>query len=347
MINYSNLAKKQTKTSGYLLLLTGVLFQGFILLGSISPQAIIDKPFIYALTQILPIFFIEAGLYNVIKSEKMKVTNIRGKYKIDDASLLTYRTYSIYKNVKFLIILGVLLLVFVIFTVYMISTRGIKIDLPFYFTFGSAIFYLLILRRIFIYLYNSNKDSKYNFLTNFAFWLSIVFLIFSSWILYTSLFNPEMFINKITKNQTINNLLFSTLGVLFILVSLLMLYYSINKKGLKYEFNKNNLILTIPLNPFQNKSAIIPISKILQVKKVNTAELNSLQESFEKQTVGFIEIKDLIYDFLKDIRPYPRYYQYIISQHDAIYIKGKDFDYLINIVKPDEFIKNLKNIKGV
>ena len=342
IIDQKNLAQKQTKLYGYIFLIGGALFILFILLGSLSTQAKIENPYLYLVTLIIPIIFFEFGLYSITNADTMKVTTIRGQNIIDDAAISAFRVTKIYQGVRFLIALSILIPAFFIFAGYIIYSRGVNLGFQFYLTFGTILFYFLILRFLIYKLYKIINASKLRFLTNAIFWLSIIFFIFSLWITYSAIVNPQVLLSKVNTNYpTFFRFVFLGFGILFACVTLLMLHYIFNIGGLKYEIQNKNIVLYIPLNPLQTKKAIIPLSKIIKIYKVNNLELVSLQESYDKSTAGFTAMKDFLYDFIRDVRPYPRFYQYSTGG-DVYYIKGTDFEYIVDIKDGDNLIKLLK-----
>jgi len=118
--------------------------------------------------------------------------------------------------------------------------------------------------------------------------------------------------------------------------------HSTRNIGLKYQFDGNFLLLEIPLNPLQKKIAKIPLSKIEYCKIPNGAEYISLMQSYKSQyTVGFSQMKGLM-DFAKDKVSYPQYYTNTVNPANAIYVKGKDFVYLISVENAEYFVSEIK-----
>ncbi|MEK7094333.1 MAG: hypothetical protein AAB903_03275, partial [Patescibacteria group bacterium] len=112
--------------------------------------------------------------------------------------------------------------------------------------------------------------------------------------------------------------------------------------GLKYQFDENFLLLEIPLNPMQKKIAKIPLSKIDYCKIPNGAEYISLMQSYKSQyTVGLSQMKGLM-DFAKDKISYPQYYMNTINPSNAIYLKGRDFAYLISVLNKEYFVDEVQ-----
>ena len=219
MLDQKYIAQKQ-----HTFLLVGVLFTLFILFGSLSSQGRINNPLLYLLTLIIPIIFIELGLYLITQADKMKIANIEGKYKFDKTSVLAYRSFNVYKNFKSLIILSILFIAFIIFLIYEIYTKGVIFSLTFYLVSGFLLAYILILRWFLIKLYNIINTTKYKFLANYGFWFSIMFFIFSVWIAYNAIVNPEILTSKVNSTHTtFYRFIFLGTGMLFSFVSLLIL----------------------------------------------------------------------------------------------------------------------------
>ena len=275
------LAKIESKTTGYFLLSVGILFEAFILFGSvlIGTNISSSKPWLYAFAQIIPLVFIEAGIMWIRRSKNINIAAIEPRNKLDEISLTVGRTYNIYKNVQAIVSAVVLFIVLILFAFFIFSTKGSEFQSPAWYTFGFLILYFIVIRTLF------------------------------------------KLILKIYRNLTKNF-------------------------GLNYSFNSDSLLLEIPLNPMQKKTAVIPLSKIELCMMPNGAEYNALMKSFNRQyTVGFSEMKDLI-NFAKDEIPYPRYYKYTTNPTNAVHLKGKDFAYLISVKNPqflvDEVNKKIK-----
>ncbi len=276
----TTLAKTETKTTGYFLLSIGIVAELFILFGSIVIGSNIssNKPWLYALAQIIPLLFIEGGLVRIKQSKNFNIGEIEPRNALDETSLTIGRTYSVYKNVQAIVSAIILFVALAFFTFFMFTTRGTEFKSPALYTFGFLVLYIVIIRPI-------------------------------SKVLY-----------KIIKIKT-------------------------KGMGLKYSFNSNSLLLEIPINPVQKKIARIPLSKIEDYRIPNSAEYISLMQSYGRQyTVGFSEMKDLG-RFAKDEIPYPRYYKNTVNPMNAVYLKGKDFVYLISIENAEYFVDELKRRK--
>ena len=276
----TSLAKTESKTTGYFLLIIGMVAELFILFGSIVIGSDISsrKPWLYALTQIIPLIFIEGGLVRIKQSKNFNIGEIETRKALDEVSLTIGRTYSIYKNINAIISGVILLIALAFFAFFMFTTRGAQFKSPAWYTFGFLVLYIVVIRPLSRGLY------------------------------------------KVIRSKT--------RGV-----------------GLKYSFDSDSLLLKIPINPLQKKTAIIPLSKIEDCRIPNSAEYISLMQSYERQyTIGFSEIRGLG-RFAKDEIPYPQYYRNTINPMNAVYLKGKDFVYLISVENAEYFVNEIKRRK--
>ena len=115
-------------------------------------------------------------------------------------------------------------------------------------------------------------------------------------------------------------------------------------KGLKYTFTEDKLLLDIPLNPMQTKTAEIKLSEINECRKVNRVEALSIQESFDAQLASIKKMTDLI-AFGKGKIARPRYYERLTNYSSTVYFSGKDLGYLVTVEDADNFVSTFNQSK--
>jgi len=334
----NELAIQSTKTKGYLLFLIGMFAEIILVLSTLMVGEYGVSPLLLVLFQFIPLVCIEAGLYFIIASKSMQVGEIRSKEFLDS----TFRKFGrvfflIAKDTRGIIAVIIAGLIFIGIFVYSIVMQGFSWNMHIVFMLVSILLYLLVLRKLFVYVYFKVKKTKASFFVNPGFWISIAFVIVGIVLLYAALSGWELPGGQVKTAWKI-----ALAGLGFLAGGGFFLYYTAFKKTIKYVFRGGKLVLFIP-HMGKGKEIILDKKEITKVKKLTNAEYLSLEESYDMQfNFKFRSMIDYM-QFGKGKIKRPRYYCYNVGAGNLVLLEGKGFVYIIDIANADQLLKELKH----
>ena len=332
LMDENKIIVKNEKIFGTLMILIALIMEIYILLLSSSKNIHLLKSIysaiILILIQIIPVGIFEVGYYHTKKAKKMELINLNTKNKLNRNDLMIYKKgLKLSKIVLYIVIYSLIvsaIFIFISLKEFTFSTRTL------YILIGLFI-YIILIRPASISFYENSRNKKRSFLTNLAFWIGIGTSISGITITYFA----------INKNHPLTIWL---PAILFTLTGPIIIYTSIFKKYVKYEFKEGNLYLEFPVTTGKDLKAAIPVNKITKCIKINSLDYEIQNNSYTHPFIRQINNISNYIDFVKGKAPYPS--KFIAGNAEPrVYLKGSDFDIVISVKDADKFIKEIDSCR--
>ncbi|MDP2665989.1 MAG: hypothetical protein Q8P05_00605 [Candidatus Diapherotrites archaeon] len=332
-------------TTGLVALAMAIGFHLFILIGALSREHFsspIDantgsevSPYLFfGVLYVLILGFMEVGIHLARASKTMKVTHLDTSHSSDrtleNVQILYHDLNSKFVGIFMIggMIFGLLLLSIFIFTKPIFIT-------PFALTiFFIPIVYFLILRPVLGFIYRLVRESKLDFFTYPAFWISIGLTFFGilGWAAYGIISLPGL-----------------VAGFLFVvgLSSILAVIFLAN---ISYRFEGNDLVIfphyfTYSLPIIKQAEFHLPVKDILTYKRITHMEINALIQSYSRKPAYLIHSGAKLVEYWV-LRKTDKPLLYLANGgRENIYLAGENFHYVISVRNADQLLSRIAAMK--
>lgn len=334
------IAKHQTRLGGIAtIILAATVYMLLLFVSLLKGSNWHVAPLTYALIFLVPLTLIDVGIYIYALATKMRLSEVQGKLKIkgldiDKQTRTLARVYSLFEAGKGLLGLSIFCILTVLGFIALAAFGAFELTEHFAYAIGITLVYMLVLRWIPRLMIEKMGQTKAKFLVNPMFYFGIIFMAFTGLMIYLYFAAPE----KLDAPPVV----VLGFGIFFFLVSLSLIYRTLPNKGINYEIEGANLILNIPINPFQRRKARIPLKKIKEAMKLSIVEAQALTQSLKAQAGSIYELNKAIIQFAKRKVDYPSLYTGSMDPRNTVYIKGDDFTLIFCVNNAEKFLSEIK-----